>query len=183
MTPAFAAEYAASFRVGVMPDTDALLTIDAATALEHERHRGTHAVIRAGEVHVDEAVPELLVDGVQRPEIAEAGVVHQHVEPPEPVRDVGERGAHLVAVAHVERVGVTLDLGRDGSRRVRIAVDDGDDRALVREHHRGRPSDPRAATRDDRDTSLESVHRTPRLRERRVSARCMRGGLESSAIG
>ena len=45
----------------------------------------------------------------------------------------------LIAVAHVERVRVTLDLGRDGSGRVRIAVDDRDDRALVREH---RPRSP-----------------------------------------
>ena len=52
---------------------------------------GAHRVERAGEVHVDQPVPELVVDGVQRAQVAGARVVDEDVEPAERLRDRVDR--------------------------------------------------------------------------------------------
>ena len=78
-----------------------------AAALEHERHRRPHRVVRAGEVHVDEAMPELLVERVQRPEVAEAR------------RCSRARGAHRAA--RRSRSNAVVDAVRRRARRVAYA--------------------------------------------------------------
>ena len=70
------------------------------------------------------------------------------------VDDLGD----LVAVAHVERVRVPADLGRDLDRPVAVAVEDRDGRALAREPARGCRADARRAAGDDRYPSVEIRH-------------------------
>ena len=160
ITPALAAEYAASLRVGVSPDTDALLTIAPPPGLEHERHRGAHPVERAGEVHVDEPVPELVVDGVQRPQVAGARVVEQHVDADRAPR---RRRVTAAVTASPSRTSTVYALAADLLRRPAAAASPSRSKTATvapsaAKRTRGRAPDTRRATGDDRDLSVELTH-------------------------
>ena len=96
-----------------------------------------------------------VVDGVQRPEVAEARVVHEHVEATELLGDLRQGDREPFAVADVEWERMAVELGRDRVAGFGVTIDDGDDCTFVRERGRRRLPDPRSAPGDDGDLAFE----------------------------
>ena len=107
-------------------------------------------------------MPELVVERVQRPQVTEPGVVHEHVQTAEAIGDLRERRGDAVAVADVDVEGVPVDLVGDRTAGAGVTIDDRDDRTLVRERDRSRLPDPRTAAGDDGDLSDELGHERSR---------------------
>ena len=157
ITPALAAEYAASLRVGMRPDTDALLTIVPRPAssmsgttervalnvpvrfTSMSRCHSLSSTVCSGR---RSPVPALLTSTSIRPNVAD---------------DPAHRVLDRVAVADVERVGPAADLVGHGFGARRVAVDDRDGCPLRREAPCGRRADARRAAGD----RLPPVRRAP----------------------
>ena len=103
-------------------------------------------------------MPELVVDGVQRTQVACAGVVEEHVEPAGRVHDGAQGAGKGLAIAHVERMRAPTDLLRDPRRGLAVTIEHGNRCALGRETHRGGTPDSRCATSNDRYLPVELSH-------------------------
>ena len=112
-------------------------------------------MVGAGEVHVDDPVPEAIFNGVQRAQIADAGVVDQDREAAERVDGCVDRGTNCVAVAHVDLERRPADLGRNRPRTIAVAVEHRHRRAVARQAQSGRPPDTRCRAGHERDAPLE----------------------------
>jgi hypothetical protein len=126
-------------------------------------------------VHHEIPLRFLEIDGERRR--ADACVVHEHVEPPEPLHRPIDDGAGLLNVRHVrgERDPVRPsrpDLIHEAIEIGRAPRHAGHPRARLREPQRDRPADPPARAGDDRDApgEIESL-RPPSHSFLRKSAR------------
>ena len=72
-------------------------------------------------------MPELLIEGVQGSEVAQTGVVHEHVEPAEALRDLLEQRSNAFTVADVELEACPSISCATADHGFGIAVDDHDD--------------------------------------------------------
>ena len=116
---------------------------------------------RGAQVRVEDEVPQLVVEVVERLVTRDAGVVHQHVHLAELV---GGAGHHLAGLIELDRI-VRGDLGPASGflHRLRgllgglgVDVVDHDRRSLLGEPDGGGPPDPSPGPRDDGDPALQS---------------------------
>src|SRR5699024_3185695 len=77
----------------------------AVALLHHHPHHRLAAVQGAAEVDPDDAVPHLVILLEERAHGVPAGVVHEHVDPPEAVHDLCGHRIDALAVAHIHADG------------------------------------------------------------------------------
>ena len=127
----------------------------AAATLEHDGQRRARHHHGAGQVHVEHALPLLVVHVTDERFDAEPGARHDHIEASEG-RDGGGDGLGRVRrVAGVPGDRHALDLVRHGRDRFRTPAGDDHLRALAGEQAGGRRSDARSTTGDERHLVLE----------------------------
>src|SRR5712671_2281830 len=125
---------------------------------------------RAGEDRVDDRLPALESQFLDRRRRAEAGIVEQDVEPSESFLGAGEQRPDRVGIAdigrHTERLYLqALDLADDRLQRLRPAAGDDDGEALLGERDRRRLADPASSTGDEGDFPVRAHAESLLLRE------------------
>ena len=100
--------------------------------------------------------------------LADAGIVHEHIEPAECVGDPLHQRLHLNRVGDVDRLGlrraIALDDGVGGlARRLAVAVCHHHVSAFAGKGFGDGTADAGAGARDERDLVLKPPHLTPPL--------------------
>ena len=132
-----------------------MFTIAPAAALDHLRADRAAAVPQPVDVDVPHGAP-LLVGHLERGAVeARAGVVDEHVDRPELVRDPLDHRVDAAGVGHVERHGEHAELARGLCRALVVAGGDRGARARLGQRAGEREAEPAVAARDDRDAAVE----------------------------
>src|SRR6202042_1545487 len=139
--------------------------VSLALPAEH-RERGRDAVEHAPEVDVDHRRPAVDVEVGHRPDLADAGVADQHVEPAELLNGRVYQALEVRAAGDVGRAGdgtpaVVADLVRELVQAVGTARAQGDGGAALREQARGGLTDAAARPGDGDDLAVDAGHREP----------------------
>jgi cobyrinic acid a,c-diamide synthase len=138
------------------------------------RERGRDAVEHTPEVDVDHRRPAVDVEVGHRPDLADAGVADQHVEPAELLDGPAYQALEVRAAGDVGGAGdgspaVVADLLRELVQSVGAARAKGDDGAALREHARGGLADAAARPGDGDDLAVDAGHgEPPRVKWTRV---------------
>ena len=124
------------------------------------------AAHRAVDIGLPHFVPGCVVEMAEVAPLADAGIVHEHVEPAESIGDPLHQRLHLNRVGDVDRLGlsraVVLDDGVGGlARRLAVAVGDHHVSAFAGKGLGDGAADAGAGTRDERDLVLKPPHLTP----------------------
>lgn len=131
----------------------------AALFVEDRQRRG-YPVEDAAEVDVDHRRPAVDVQVGNRADLADAGVVHEHVEPPEFVQRRGDQSFEVLAAGDVGAAG------GDPAARVADRLDEDveaccpacaqyDGRSAFGEQARGCRADPAARPGDNHDLAFD----------------------------
>jgi hypothetical protein len=100
----------------------------APAAVDHGAARRLREEEDAGEVHVDDAAPEVLGELQQRPQLHDGGGVHQHVDAAEAFDHPGDRGFDVggagdVAAVRHHGTAARLEVGHRAGERIRLDVE------------------------------------------------------------
>src|SRR5262245_6829561 len=142
-------------QTGLRRDVD-----DVAAAFDKRGHRGATQVERAGEVHADHAVPECVVDLVDRAHHRNARDVTEHVEASESLDRHGDgvfarRRVRDVTAVSLGIVTGVCELRRDLVDALRVDVETDDPCSLRRQEPHGLAPDARAGSRHQGDLVSE----------------------------
>ncbi|SUA42022.1 Uncharacterised protein [Nocardia africana] len=134
-----------------------------ATAIDHRRCDGPHAVDEPPDVHIDRGVSHRIRLAQERARGHHTGIIHQDVDPPK----IGDNLVPPRPVAHIQFDRAGAEIGRRGGGGRGVHIGDDHLGSLVREQLRGGPADTATGAGDEnagrgqvdrRITVTEQVH-------------------------
>src|SRR6185503_12927208 len=121
----------------------------AIAALAHARHHRMAHIEAAGEVDVDHVLPALARHLVQHAVAGDAGIVDQHVDRPDLVRDLLDAALTGFEIGDIPFIARNAGVLREVLGVLAIAeIGGGDAKPRFLEHAAGRLADARYAARD-----------------------------------
>lgn len=131
---------------------------DVAASLDHRRQRRAHRVEHPDDVHIDQGLERIRIDGEQGSDGRDSRIGHCDVDPAEPLHARGDGGLHGGQIAHVgdsRQQPIAAQPGRHAFEKVFVQVGEYQLGAFVVQASGHLRADAVGATGDEDDFSVD----------------------------